>query len=534
MEKSQLPMRWLVLFLSCTLMIGNYYCFDNPAALKSQLQQHFNDLPADRYEFLYNMLYTLYSIPNIVLPFFGGFLVDRLGARFTILLFASIITVGQIVFAIGCSTTQFNTMLFGRVIFGLGGESLGVAQSTLVASWFKNKELALALGINLSIARLGSVFNNELSPTIATDYNVSSALWVGVIMCGVSLIATLALIPIDKRADAAITRTKKASSLPTKVSDQSMSFSDLRQFGPLFWLLSISCMVVYGCVIPFNSVASSLLMERDFFKAPPPECVRCNEGAYKSTNCSAIVSPCPPVPPYAWPLPALTANCTFRTPEDQEKCLRGPPYVPESAINCDDKVWKYGNYSRDYCKHKAAAASAAATPMSVPYLMSAILSPFMGFAVDRIGCRALLALLAALLLVVVHLLLGLTQVTFWIPLVCQGLAYCVFAAALWPSIPYVVEPHMVGSAYGAITSIQNLGLAGFPLLVAMEYGVHNKYIPGVEMLFVAFGALGTIAGLALNILDARHGSVLNRSSIATSPAFDEHREALLDPNQTEL
>ena len=91
--------------------------------------------------------------------------------------------------------------------------------------------LALALGINLSIARLGSVFNNELSPAIAEHYNVSSALWMGVVMCGVSLLAALALIPIDRRADAAIARSKQISvSMPTKIETHSMRFSDVRHF----------------------------------------------------------------------------------------------------------------------------------------------------------------------------------------------------------------------------------------------------------------------------------------------------------------
>ncbi|RQM20235.1 hypothetical protein B5M09_001587 [Aphanomyces astaci] len=511
MEKSELPMRWLVLFLSCTLMIGNYYCFDNPAALKSQLQQHFNNLPAERYEFLYNLLYTLYSIPNIILPFCGGFLVDRLGARVTLLI------------------------------------------------------VPLALGINLSIARLGSVFNNELSPEIASEYNVSSALWVGVLMCGVSLIAALTLVPIDKRADAAIRRAtgSSSSSLPVKAtpSDQSMGLHDLRQFGyllpvllllpfsvrppyllcsPLFWLLSISCMVVYGCVIPFNSVASSLLMERDFFKQPPIECRRCDVGAYARHNCSTLAPSCPSVPPFSWPLPSLSANCSaITTPQDQDACTHLPPYISEAAINCDAVAWKLGKYTRAFCQHKSAAASAAATPMSVPYLMSAILSPFMGFAVDRVGCRAVLALAASFALIVVHLLLGLTDVTYWLPLALQGMAYCVFAAALWPSIPYVVEPHMVGSAYGAITSIQNLGLAGFPLLVALEFDLQHKYIPGVEMQFAMLAVLGAVAGVALNVVDYRHGSVLNRrphSKPTTTRHHkdDEHTEALLDPNQTEL
>ncbi|EQC31215.1 hypothetical protein SDRG_11138 [Saprolegnia diclina VS20] len=518
LEKSQLPMRWLVLVLSCTLMIGNYYCFDNPAALKSQLQQRFNGaFPPDRFEFLFNMLYTLYSIPNIILPFFGGFLVDRLGARLCLLMFATTITLGQIVFAFGCSISQFNVMLLGRILFGLGGESLGVAQSTLVASWFKNKELALALGINLSIARLGSVFNNELSPVIASEYNVSSALWMGVVMCGVSLIAALILIPIDKRADAAIARTKSFGASAPVAKDQGFSCRDIRSFRPIFWLLAIACMVVYGCVIPFNNVASSLLMERDFFRQPPPACQQCGEGAYAGdTNCSVIAPTCPPVPPFSWPLPALNRNCSIQSPEDQLHCAHTAPYVTEAMINCDDDAWKKGPFSAVYCSRKSAAAAAAATPMSVPYLISAVLSPVMGYAVDRVGFRAGLALLSSVLLTVVHLLLGTTHVTYWVPLVLQGVAYCVFAAALWPSIPYVVDARLVGSAYGAITSIQNLGLALFPMLVAMVYSVENKYLPSVEMLFVAFGALGSVAGILLNIVDYKNGSVLNRSSAAAA------------------
>ncbi|RHY25826.1 hypothetical protein DYB32_008070, partial [Aphanomyces invadans] len=381
----------------------------------------------------------------------------------------------------------------GRVLFGLGGESLGVAQSTLVASWFKNKELAMALGINLSIARLGSVFNNELSPEIASEYNVSSALWVGVIMCGVSLIAALTLIPIDKRADAAIARAARhpsSSSLPVKKSDQSMSFNDLRQFGPLFWLLSMSCLVVYGCVIPFNSVASSLLMERDFFKSPPIECRRCDVGAYATHNCTTLAPSCPSVPPFAWPLPALNQNCsTITTAAEQDLCSHLPPYIDERSINCDSDAWKHGTYSRDFCKHKSAAASAAATPMSVPYLMSAVLSPFMGFAVDRVGCRAFLALAAALTLVVVHLLLGLTDATYWLPLSLQGLAYCVFAAALWPSIPCTVpaEVHTTSYLVGRLKDVLVLVMADVDddVCVSVSFSSSLTFPTGFARMFKA-------------------------------------------------
>eukprot|EP00644_Phytophthora_capsici_P010624 jgi/Phyca11/528532/estExt2_fgenesh1_pm.C_PHYCAscaffold_300148 len=483
-DKSELRVRWLVLFLSCVLMIGNYYCFDNPAALKSQLQQHFSNIPKDRYEFLFNLLYTLYSIPNILLPFFGGVLVDRFGARVMLFAFSTAILAGQLIFATGCSLSSFNMMLFGRVVFGFGGESLGVAQGTLVASWFKNSELALALGINLSVARLGSVINNELSPVVAEASNVSTALWVGVIMCLASTFTVLLVIPIDKRAE----KMTKENQKDGVVAAESIHFSDVKHFRPAFWLLALSCLVVYGCVIPFNNVASSLLMERDFFKEPPEPCRRCGEGFYTfEIDCREIVPGCPSAPPYGWPLPLLSANCTIKEPLDQWNCSTSPPLILGDKINCDDEAWQFGPLTQIYCATKTDAAKKAATPMSIPYIISAVISPFLGFVVDRI-------------------------VSLYVPLVLQGLAYSVFAAALWPSVPYVVEAKHVGTAYGAITAIQNIGLALFPLAVAAEFNHDDRYIPGVELLFVSFGVLGSLVGIALNVVDYQNGSILNHTN----------------------
>lgn len=283
----------------------------------------------------------------------------------------------------------------------------------------------------MSVARLGSVINNELSPAIARATSVSGALWAGVAMCGMSLLAVLAVIPIDRRAERA-----SRSHHPTAAAAQSISFSDVRHFRPAFWLLALSCVVVYGCVIPFNNVASSLLMERDFFKTPPLACVRCGSGVYSDDfECTRLAPACPPVPPFAWPLPALSANCTIVRPEDQFNCSMAPPLVDESKINCDNDAWKHGPYTHRYCAAKSEAAANAATPMSIPYMISAAISPFLGFLVDRVGLRAFLALLAPLSLTLVHILLGLTSVNLYVPLVLQGVAYSVFAAALWPSVP---------------------------------------------------------------------------------------------------
>lgn len=143
-----------------------------------------------------------------------------------LILFSFIILLGQIVFAIGCSLDSFTLMLIGRLIFGLGGESLGVAQSTLVVAWFKARELAFALGINLSVARLGSVINNEVSPIIADKSNVAYSLWFGVAVCVISFLCTLAVVPIDQRADQLVAAKAQATSSNRRKS----ICTDVREF----------------------------------------------------------------------------------------------------------------------------------------------------------------------------------------------------------------------------------------------------------------------------------------------------------------
>ena len=88
-KRSQLGVRWLVLALTCILLGGSYYCYDNPSALQSQLQQHFAGTAYESsFTVYFNLLYTVYSIPNVALPFYGGYLVDKIGVRIMIVLFA--------------------------------------------------------------------------------------------------------------------------------------------------------------------------------------------------------------------------------------------------------------------------------------------------------------------------------------------------------------------------------------------------------------------------------------------------------------
>lgn len=120
-----------------------------------------------------NLMYSVYNFPNIILAMLGGVFVDRLGLRTGCFVFVSIILVGQVVVAVGATLKNFYVMLVGRVIFAVGGESCAVAQNAFVSRWFRDRELALALGLALSLGRLGSGLNFLTAAQIASAFGDS-------------------------------------------------------------------------------------------------------------------------------------------------------------------------------------------------------------------------------------------------------------------------------------------------------------------------------------------------------------------------
>ena len=290
--------RWLILVLACTMMIGNYYCYDIPAALHSQMDDYFGK-PSD-FETYFSLLYTVYSVPNIVLPFFGGFFTDKFGARVCMIVFCLFITCGQLIFAIGLSMKSWPVMLLARVVFGVGGESVGVANSAILSEWFKGKELAFAFGINLSISRLGSVFNNLISPVLADSINIEFAFWFGVILCGTSVCSAVLIASIDRGMDNYLANKKGAHGLLNDTDEEEEvvlnantgkslnhslidedaaaepkeepKFSDVFKFKHVFWIVTAICVIVYGklvlcsfeCVL-FVLLCHPLLISHLFF-----------------------------------------------------------------------------------------------------------------------------------------------------------------------------------------------------------------------------------------------------------------------------
>jgi MFS family permease len=154
-------------------MVGNYYCYDIPASLHKQLQDYLprntTSMPKySNFELLFSLLYTVYSVPNMVLPFFGGFLVDRFGIRICFLRFVFLILLGQGIFTLGLVFKSWGIMLFGRVLFGLGGESLGVANGALLSEWFKGTNVCVRTCVCMLLSQLGFLFFSFFSSNEVT------------------------------------------------------------------------------------------------------------------------------------------------------------------------------------------------------------------------------------------------------------------------------------------------------------------------------------------------------------------------------
>jgi hypothetical protein len=259
-----------------------------------------------------------------------------------------------------------------------------------------------------------------------------------------------------------------------------------------YWLITLSCVVIYGCVLPFNNIAQGILLERDFSKLQPTSCelmnpIQCQSetnGLNFETGCHAGSNYLPPLP----------LN-----------------YTMTSDIDCGKDEYKKG-CTKDYCAQKNKAVNKATNVMSVPYFISAIMSPLLGGFVDRFGHRALLMTGASVVLVFVHISMAVTTLNPIVPMIGQGVAYSCFAAIMWPSISLVVPEENVGVALGLTTAVQNGGLALFPLFLAAvkKSNANGLYIPNTEYFFTSLAVFGVFIGLALNYADSLDGHKLNK------------------------
>jgi MFS family permease len=354
--------RWAVLVVISLAMFGNYYVYDciSPMADVLKAQLGYSDANI-------GLLQAIYSVPNILMVLIGGLIVDRIGTRKATLAFGVLCLAGAAVTAMSGSLV---TMAAGRLIFGLGAESLIVAVTTAVAKWFKGKELSFAFGLNLTIARLGS-FAALNSPSWASgafnDWRVP--LLISVAFATFCVTGAIFYWVLEARAER---KYELANAGPT----DKVILSDIFRFGWSYWCIVALCVTFYSGIFPFQTFAVKFFMEA--------------HGVSRETG---------------------------------------------------------GFLS------------------SLLTLFAMICTPLFGLMVDKIGRRSLFMMLGSLLLIPVYLMMAYTHVSLYVPMAMMGVAFSLIPAIMWPSVAYIVEANKLGTAYGVMTLIQNVGLAGFNFLI---------------------------------------------------------------------
>ena len=247
--------RFIVLFFASMLTFGSYFAYDIIGGIAPTLVEQ---LPGGSRETV-STLYTAYSIAAILALLVGGIMVDRLGVRLSSLIFSVLVLVGSLLVAFAQSLP---VLFIGRFVFGAGAEPLVVAQSAIMARWFKGKELALAFGVALTVSRLGTLFSLNTGELIAKRYKdvttwyggYRAALMAAVLFCVISLIANFIYNILDKRGE-------KALQLPKPSSDK-IVFSEIKNFKPSFWYISLICVAFYSAIFPFTALSTDFFVDK--------------------------------------------------------------------------------------------------------------------------------------------------------------------------------------------------------------------------------------------------------------------------------
>ncbi len=233
--------RWVVLVFVSLAMFGNYYFYDalSPLADILQKQLHFTDQNI-------GLLNSFYSIAPIATVLIGGFIIDRIGARRATFLFGVICMIGAVITA---STASFIVMAAGRLVFGMGAESLIVAVTTALAKWFRGKELSFAFGVNLVIARFGTLLAQS-SPSWARSAYTSwqKPWWIGVGFVTLCVIGPAIYWILEVQAE-------KKYSLGQAGGTDKIVPADILKFGRSYWYVVILCVVFYSAIFPFETFA---------------------------------------------------------------------------------------------------------------------------------------------------------------------------------------------------------------------------------------------------------------------------------------
>jgi len=524
-------MRWTALLLLAMAMFCSYIFMDILSPIKDLMQ---SERGWDSTAFGTMQGSEVFLNVFVFFLIFAGIILDKMGVRFTMLLSTAVMLVGACVkwyavsdLFIGSSLEQwFNTHLnyiplfdelgvspfyegmpasakcaaSGFMIFGCGCEMAGITVSRGIVKWFKGREMALAMGSEMALARLGVATCMIFSPFFARlggVVSVSRSVAFGVVLMCIALIMTIVYFFMDQKLDAQTGEAEEKDD-PFKVSDIGKILSDSG-----FWLVALLCVLYYSAIFPFQKYAVNMLQCNLTLTAPDAD--------------SFWASPSVTIVQYVIMLVVAAAGfaSNFQKQSSKRFCLLG---ISIAALVC-------------YC-YMGFMRQSAESIFAVFPLLAVLITPILGSYLDHHGKAASMLVLGSLLLIGCHLTFAFILPLFkgsavggiviaYATILVLGASFSLVPASLWPSVPKLVDAKVIGSAYALIFWIQNIGLWLFPLLIGKVLDATN---PGVTdptqfdytaplVMLASLGVAALVLGLLLKVVDRKKGLGLEEPNI---------------------
>ncbi|MEE1097038.1 MAG: MFS transporter, partial [Bacteroidales bacterium] len=386
----------------------------------------------------------------------------------------------------------------GFMIFGCGVEMAGITVSRGIVKWFKGREMALAMGSEMALARLGVATCMIFSPFFAKlggTVDVSRSVAFGVVLLLIALIMFIVYFFMDKKLDAQTGEAEEKDE-PFKVSDIG---SILKSGG--FWLVALLCVLYYSAIFPFQKYAVNML--------------QCNltleqgTGFWASDNVTIV----------QYLIMLVVAIGSFASNFSKNKTAK---FGLMALAVVSLVVYCYMGYMR----------GSAESVFAVFPLLAVAITPILGNYVDHKGKAASMLMIGSLLLILCHLTFAFVLPLFkgsavggvvvaYVTILVLGASFSLVPAALWPSVPKLVDQKVIGSAYSLIFWIQNIGLWLFPMLIGKVLANTNEGVEDPSMydytwplvMLACLGIAALILGLVLKAWDKKKGLGLEEPNI---------------------
>ena len=503
-------MRWTALLLLALAMFCSYIFMDILSPIKDLMQ---TERGWDSLAFGTMQGSEVFLNVFVFFLIFAGIILDKMGVRFTAVLSGAVMLVGAIVkwYAVSDSfigsgletwfTENLNYIpLFdelgvspfyegmpasaklaacGFMIFGCGCEMAGITVSRGIVKWFKGREMALAMGSEMALARLGVATCMIFSPFFAKlggNVRVSRSVAVGVVLLCIALIMFVVYFFMDRKLDHQTGEAEEKDD-PFKISDLGQILTSSG-----FWLVALLCVLYYSAIFPFQKYAVNMLQ-------------------------------------FQFVIMLIVAACAFAS-NFQKKASLKHGLLGLSVVALI--VYCYMGYMRQ----------SAESIFAVFPLLAMGITPILGNYVDHKGKAATMLVLGSLLLIGCHLTFAFVLPMFkgstvggiivaYITILVLGSSFSLVPASLWPSVPKLVDAKIIGSAYALIFWIQNIGLWLFPLLIGSVLEKTNEGVTDPTafdytwplVMLACLGVAALILGLILKVVDRKKGIGLEEPNI---------------------